>query len=68
VRAVGVLQEASGILRQGQRIEIRSGNLPGGEVSTGMVVSAEIITGAKSFAPYLLKPVYKTFGSAFSEK
>jgi hypothetical protein len=37
-------------------------------VSTGMVVSAEIITGAKSFAQYLLKPVYKTFGPAFSEK
>lgn len=42
-----------------------SGHLP---VSAGMVVSAEIVTGAKSFAQYLLKPVYKTFGPAFSEK
>lgn len=42
-----------------------NGEMP---VSTGMVVSAEIVTGAKSFAQYLLKPVYKTFGTAFSEK
>lgn len=37
-------------------------------ISPGMVVSAEIITGAKSFAQYLLKPVYRTLGLAFSEK
>jgi len=37
-------------------------------VSAGMVVSAEIVTGAKSFARYLLKPVFKTFGPAFAEK
>lgn len=37
-------------------------------ISPGMVVSAEIVTGAKSFARYLLKPVFKTLGPAFSEK
>jgi HlyD family secretion protein/adhesin transport system membrane fusion protein len=37
-------------------------------VSPGMVVAAEIVTGAKSFAQYLLKPVLKAFGPAFSEK
>ena len=37
-------------------------------VSPGMVVSAEIITGAKSFARYLLKPVFKGFAPAFAEK
>ena len=42
-----------------------SGSAP---VSAGMVVSAEIVTGAKSFARYLLKPVFKTFGPAFAEK
>jgi HlyD family secretion protein/adhesin transport system membrane fusion protein len=37
-------------------------------VSAGMVVSAEIITGAKSFTRYLLKAVFKNFDQAFSEK
>lgn len=37
-------------------------------ISAGMVVSAEIVTGAKSLARYLLKPVFKTMGTAFAEK
>lgn len=34
----------------------------------GMVVNAEIITGAKSLARYLLKPVYRSLSVAFSER
>jgi membrane fusion protein, adhesin transport system len=37
-------------------------------VAPGMIVSAEIITGAKSFLRYILKPVLKVFGPAFSER
>ena len=37
-------------------------------IAPGMVVSAEIITGAKSFLRYILKPVFKVFGPAFSER
>ena len=33
-----------------------------------MVVSAEIITGAKSFLRYILKPIYKILDPAFSER
>ena len=34
----------------------------------GMVVQADIITGAKSLIKYLLKPVYRSLNSAFSER
>ncbi len=44
---------------------VLNGNTP---ISAGMVVSAEIVTGAKSLARYLLKPVFKTMGTAFAEK
>ena len=37
-------------------------------VLPGMIVSAEIITGAKSFLRYLLRPIIKVFGPAFSER
>jgi membrane fusion protein, adhesin transport system len=37
-------------------------------VAPGMIVSAEIITGAKSFLRYILKPIFKVFGPAFSER
>lgn len=37
-------------------------------VQPGMIVSAEIVTGAKSFLRYLLRPVIKVFGPAFSER
>ena len=37
-------------------------------VAPGMVVSAEIVTGAKSFLRYILKPVIKVLGPAFSER
>ncbi len=37
-------------------------------VAPGMIVSAEIITGAKSFLRYILKPVLKVFDPAFSER
>ena len=43
--------------------------LPGhARVSPGMVVSAEIVIGAKSFLRYILKPVFKVYGPAFSER
>ncbi len=43
--------------------------LPGhARVSPGMVVSAEIVIGAKSFLRYILKPVLRVFGTAFSER
>lgn len=34
----------------------------------GMVVNAEIVTGAKSLTRYLLKPVYRSLDVAFSER
>lgn len=34
----------------------------------GMVVQANIITGSKSLIKYLLKPVYRSLNSAFSER
>jgi adhesin transport system membrane fusion protein len=37
-------------------------------VAPGMIVSAEIVTGAKSFLRYILKPVVKVFDPAFSER
>ncbi|MEQ1519924.1 MAG: HlyD family type I secretion periplasmic adaptor subunit [Aestuariivirga sp.] len=43
--------------------------LPGhAMVSPGMVVSAEIVIGAKSFLRYILKPLFKVYGPAFSER
>lgn len=43
----------------------------GGErhmVLPGMVVNAEIVTGSKSLARYLLKPVYRSLDIAFTER
>lgn len=37
-------------------------------VSPGMTLTAEIITGSKSVMKYLMKPVYKSLGLAFSER
>ena len=37
-------------------------------VQAGMVVRAEILTGAKSVMRYILKPVYRSLGRAFSER
>jgi adhesin transport system membrane fusion protein len=34
----------------------------------GMVVQAEIATGSKSLAAYLLKPIYNNYSTAFSER
>jgi multidrug efflux pump subunit AcrA (membrane-fusion protein) len=34
----------------------------------GMSIQADIITGTKSVLRYLLKPVYASLGSAFSER
>lgn len=43
--------------------------LPGhARVSPGMVVSAEIVIGAKSFLRYILRPLFKVYGPAFSER
>ena len=45
------------------------GNDPTGKlVLPGMTVQAEIITGSKSVLRYLLKPIYASLGSAFSER
>lgn len=38
------------------------------KLGTGMEVNADIITGAKSLMRYLLKPVTRSFDSAFSER
>ncbi len=38
------------------------------QVLPGMVVNAEIVTGAKSLTRYLLKPVYRSLDSAFTER
>lgn len=37
-------------------------------IQTGMIVQAEIITGKKSLARYMLKPIYRSLDSAFSER
>ncbi len=37
-------------------------------VLPGMVVTADIVTGSKSLARYLLKPVYRSMDVAFSER
>ncbi|WP_181702021.1 HlyD family type I secretion periplasmic adaptor subunit [Chthonobacter albigriseus] len=37
-------------------------------LKAGMVVQAQIVTGEKSLMRYLLKPIYRTFGLAFSER
>lgn len=37
-------------------------------VLPGMVVNAEIVTGSKSIVRYLLKPVYRSLDTAFSER
>ena len=43
--------------------------LPGhARVTPGMVVSAEIVIGAKSFLRYILKPIFRISGPAFSER
>lgn len=34
----------------------------------GMVVEADIVTGSKSLMKYMLKPVYRSLGTAFSER
>jgi len=38
------------------------------DVLPGMVVQADIITGAKSLTKYMLKPVYRSLDIAFSER
>lgn len=37
-------------------------------VSPGMQVNAKIVTGSKSIMRYLLKPIYRSMGNAFSER
>ncbi|MEM1199870.1 MAG: HlyD family type I secretion periplasmic adaptor subunit, partial [Pseudomonadota bacterium] len=34
----------------------------------GMLVQAEIVTGAKSLVRYLLRPIYRSFSTSFSER
>ena len=36
--------------------------------TTGMVVDADVSTGTKSLLRYLLKPIYRSLDSAFSER
>jgi membrane fusion protein, adhesin transport system len=38
------------------------------QIAPGMIVSAEIITGAKSFLRYILKPIFKVVDPAFGER
>jgi membrane fusion protein, adhesin transport system len=38
------------------------------QITPGMIVSAEIITGAKSFLRYILKPIFKVVDPAFGER
>jgi len=33
-----------------------------------MIIQAEIITGEKSLARYMLKPIYRSLDTAFSER
>ncbi len=50
-------------------VSLDEAELPGhARVSPGMVVSAEIVIGAKSFLRYILRPVFKVYGPAFSER
>lgn len=37
-------------------------------LQAGMIVQAEIITGEKSLARYMLKPIYRSLDTAFSER
>jgi len=51
------------------QIEFVGDELLGGrKAAPGMIVSAEIVTGAKSFLRYMLKPVFKILDPAFSER
>ena len=45
------------------------GDDPGrNKVIPGMTVQANVVTGAKSILDYILKPVYRGFNSAFTER
>lgn len=45
------------------------GNKPGHvKLSAGMVVNAEIVTDRKSLTRYLLKPIYRSIDTAFTER
>ena len=48
-----------------QQLESFAGTKP---ILPGMVAQAEIYTGTKSLMKYLLKPVYRSVGKAFSER
>ena len=54
------------------QIELTKNNLDRQGISypvlPGMVVTADIVTGRKSLARYLLKPVYRSMDVAFSER
>lgn len=50
-------------------VSFASDELPGRrKIAPGMIVSAEIVTGAKSFLRYMLKPIFKILDPAFSER
>lgn len=38
------------------------------QILPGMIVQAEIVTGAKSLMRYLLRPIYRSFSTSFSER
>lgn len=54
------------------RIEFESDDVAGGHLpmtpQPGMLVDAQIVTGAKSLMRYLLKPIYRGLDQAFTER
>ena len=48
-----------------QYLTLKDGNLP---ISPGTTLQAQISTGSKSFLRYLLKPVYRSLETVFSER
>lgn len=53
-------------------VELKQGYVSGSgqqySILPGMIVQANIITGSKSLVRYMLKPVYRSLDSAFSER
>lgn len=48
-----------------QHLELKDGKLP---ISPGATLQAQILTGSKSLLRYMLKPIYRSLDTAFSER
>lgn len=48
-----------------QHLTLKDGNLP---ISPGTTLRAQILTGEKSLMRYMLKPIYRSFETAFTER